>query len=745
MTRPRRPRRPDKTARPAEPRQNKRFFGPAALVFVVALAVRLLHVWQIRSAPFFTALMGDAHGYDEWARRIAGGEWIGSEVFYQAPLYPYFLGVLYATMGHSLLAVRVVQAVVGSISCLLVALTGQRLFSSRVGLIGGLGLALYAPAIFFDGVIQKSVLDVFFVSLALWLLSGLVDRPSNLRGWLALGIALGGLSLTRENALVLIVVIALWGIWRLSGSRLWAVGSGPKDAEPKPKAQSLRPIGVFAAGLAIVLLPVALRNYAVGGGFYLTTAQFGPNFYIGNNPSADGTYVSLRYGRGAPEYERQDATDMAQRAVGRALSPGEVSSYWTGRALSYITSQPVAWLRLMLRKFVLLWNRTEAVDTESQETYAEYSMPLAVLGWIGHFGVLVPLALVGGWAAWSDRRRLAVFYALTLTYAASVLLFYVFARYRFPLVPLLMLFAANGVWYVGRVLLDPAARRVQKNPPYIPLAALVVVLVFTNWPVLSAESMQAVTENNLAIALQDEGRLDDAVAHYRRAIALDPRYAPAYNNLGVVLRRTGKTDEAIASYEHALSIQHDYANAEYNLANALMDKGRTEEAVKYLSAAAAASPDSADVFNNLGVARANQGNIQDAIAAFEHALQIDPKSAFAERNLGDMLDTAGRPGEALPHLRRAVELDPKDGTLHYALGRQLLAQKDLGGAIDELRQAVALQPDLAEAHNDLGAALMFQGKPEEAMKEFQTALRIQPDSEDAQRNLAAVTAALRRR
>ena len=53
-------------------------------------------------------LLGDAHGYDEWARRIAGGDWIGSEVFYQAPLYPYFLGVIYAIAGRDLLIVRIV-------------------------------------------------------------------------------------------------------------------------------------------------------------------------------------------------------------------------------------------------------------------------------------------------------------------------------------------------------------------------------------------------------------------------------------------------------------------------------------------------------------------------------------------------------------------------------------------------------------------------------------------------------------
>jgi hypothetical protein len=85
-------------------------------IFAVAFAVRLLHVMQIRSAPFFTVLMGDSHGYDEWAQRIAGGEWLGREVFYQAPLYPYLLGSIYAIAGRHLLLVRIVQIVIGSAS-----------------------------------------------------------------------------------------------------------------------------------------------------------------------------------------------------------------------------------------------------------------------------------------------------------------------------------------------------------------------------------------------------------------------------------------------------------------------------------------------------------------------------------------------------------------------------------------------------------------------------------------------------
>src|SRR6188508_866347 len=75
---------------------------PALAIFALALAIRLIHIWQIRKTPFFDLLMGDARGYDEWAQRIAAGDWIGSDIFYQAPLYPYFLGTLYAAFGHSL-------------------------------------------------------------------------------------------------------------------------------------------------------------------------------------------------------------------------------------------------------------------------------------------------------------------------------------------------------------------------------------------------------------------------------------------------------------------------------------------------------------------------------------------------------------------------------------------------------------------------------------------------------------------
>ena len=133
------------------------------VVFVLALTVRLAHLWQLGVSDFGELLLGDSAGYDRWARRIAEGDWLGTEVFYQAPLYPYVLGLIYAVFGPDVTVVRVCQAILGAGSCVLLAVAGSRIFSPRVGAVAGVMLALYAPAIFVDATLQKSVLDLLLV------------------------------------------------------------------------------------------------------------------------------------------------------------------------------------------------------------------------------------------------------------------------------------------------------------------------------------------------------------------------------------------------------------------------------------------------------------------------------------------------------------------------------------------------------------------------------------------------------
>ena len=186
-------------------------------------------------------------------------------------------------------------------------------------------------------------------------------------------------------------------------------------------------------------------------------------------------------------------------------------------------------------------------------------------------------------------------------------MFYVFARYRFPLVPFLVLFAAAGLASVPRFV---RTRSISRSAlAFVPVLA---VAICANWPILSTDLMQAVTENNLGVALEEEGRLDEATDHYRRAIALEAGYAPAYNNMGTALRAKGNLDEAVSVYERALALRPDFADAHYNLANALLEQRKPDAAVDHFRRALMSRRDSADVHNNLGTALAAEGRFDAA-------------------------------------------------------------------------------------------------------------------------------------
>jgi 4-amino-4-deoxy-L-arabinose transferase-like glycosyltransferase len=431
-----------------------------AAIAAVALAIRLIYLLEMRGTPFFGVTIGDAKAYDAWALQIAGGQWLGGEIFYQTPLYPYALAVVFSVFGHDLFVVRLLQALLGSASCVILAVAGRRFFNERAGLIAGLLLAIYPPAVFFDGLIQKASLDLFFMTTLAALVGGYQLRP-DWRWLAAAGLTLGLFSLNRENARVLYPILV---VWLLAGDSQW------------PFRERARRAALLTAFALLVLLPVGLRNYAVGGEFLISTSQLGPNFYIGNHRGARGSYEALVPGRGDALFERGDAKQLAESAAGRSLSPAEVSDYWLRRGLEYIREEPVDWIRLIGRKLMLTFGAAEVVDTESLEVYAENSRVLRVFAWL-HFGVVLPLALFGAWLSRNDWRRLMILHGLWIVTAIAVALFFVLARYRYPLVPILLLFAAEAlarlpdlvrhpprVWSAGAVAAVLAAVVVNQTP-----------------------------------------------------------------------------------------------------------------------------------------------------------------------------------------------------------------------------------------------------------------------------------------
>jgi len=311
------------------------------------------------------------------------------------------------------------------------------------------------------------------------------------------------------------------------------------------------------------------------------------------------------------------------------------------------------------------------------------------------FALVLGLAVAGAILSISDWRRLWWLYAIAGVYAASVIAFYVFARYRLPLVPPLLLIAASGIGRRPRLILA--------------LIAGVVVAAAAHFPVENAQAARAVNYYSIASALaKDPSRASDAASFYGRALESDPRMPAAHFGLGTLLAHNGQTADAVAHYQAALAAWPDYAEAHFNLAAALASAGRPGEAAR----------------------------------EFREYLRLRPDDTEGHAALGKALLASGNNGEAITEYRKAVDLAPKNAAVTVGLGVALAQAGDTDGAVVQFRAALAIDPANAAAENSWGAALAGKGRIADALPHFEKAYQLGDPS--ALRNLEAARSMLRK-
>jgi Flp pilus assembly protein TadD len=206
---------------------------------------------------------------------------------------------------------------------------------------------------------------------------------------------------------------------------------------------------------------------------------------------------------------------------------------------------------------------------------------------------------------------------------------------------------------------------------------------------------------NLGAALQQKGKIEEAVSHFRRALQINPRSYLAHTNLGAALQELGQSEQAISHYRRALRINPDYFNARYNLGNLLLREGGIEEAISHFREALRSQPDDAGAHNSLGSALGMQGKLAEAAASFEQAARLDPENPDAHANLAYTLAAQGDSQRAVFHYEQSLRLNPDNADAHYRLGILLANQGKLRQAAAHFEQALRLNPKHAEAHENL--------------------------------------------
>jgi len=507
------------------------FPAAAWTVVAIALAIRLLHVYFTqRFNPLAADLQLDAATYDRWARALAFGGDAGPTTLMQAPVYPWFLSLIYRAFGPELAAVRLVQALLGTATCGLVMLAARRFFKSNAAaLLAGLIAALYAPLVFYEGVLLPAALVVFLNALfvAVMFTGG---RPG-LPRLLAAGLVLGGGAAANPPTLLLFP-FALMHLYFAGAPQ----SAAPASETPAPRrtGRFLRGSLVLVFGIAAAISPLAARNALRTGEFIPLTAGAGINFYHGNHPEANGFYqvpvyrgISLG---GTPEEQSINMAAVASKESGRALSQTEVSNFWLGAGLKYIRGNPGAWAALVWRKFQFFWNAYERANVENFYFHRRFrgilSLPLLT------FGVVAPLGLLGVFLTRGRWKRLWLLYGGILAYLSTALAFYVLARYRLSAVVFLIPFA--GAACVELFTLA-CGRRVAELA--LSLAALGTLVFFSNMTV-ARDTPGGISNYHVRAGNAYVARGDTAAAEeeYRAALKLNEDNEAAGRALENILR-----------------------------------------------------------------------------------------------------------------------------------------------------------------------------------------------------------------
>jgi tetratricopeptide (TPR) repeat protein len=704
-------------------------------LFIVSFLLRLGYLQEIRNYPLFSSLKLDEQFHDRWAQSISSGNVIGDDVFFRAPFYPYFLGAIYRIAGYNVLVPRIIQHLLGSISVLLFFFLCKKVFGKPVAWIASVLYALYPFVIYIeDQLLLESVVNVELLLLFLLVYRG-GQNPGLLR-WFFIGILVGILSLIRPTFLPLLVILIGYLFYRYvqeyGSKKVIGIGCG------------------VAAGTILMIAPVTIRNYVVGKDTVLIASQGGINFYMGNNPDANG-YLSSMPGASGVRWEYRDFVDPVRKIMGHEPKPSELSDYWYREGLHFLRDHPVDFIKLLLKKYYMFWSAFEIPNNQNFYSFENQSKILRGIP-IG-FWFIGPLGVLGMVLAWKSRRgRLAV--AFVFTYSIIVTMFFICDRFRMPVLPFLCLFSAVSI-----VSLYELARK--KRFGEIGLCFLLLILFgwLTNSNLMSFEKGNRKTELFfLGNAAVESKQYDDAIDSYRECVLVPGNLPDVYLNWGVALWNMGKVEEALQKFRLELQSFSESYNTLTNIAHIYLLQGLNDSAIVYAARALSVKPYASAAYIDMGLAYSNLQKFEKAdsiltlgklrcgddeylygtsVLAGIHLVEGKTAAADTEyRGVLQKLKPNAQPSY-LPEFQFSLDYGVADNyqnfkaKIYYSMGHLYLQTNNADSAISYFTLATDESPVFADAWFALGNTLLASNRPENACTAFGKSLEVAPGNPDA--------------
>ena len=566
-----------------------------SLIVLAGIILRLIYVFETQGSPFFQNLFSDSKIYYDLAIKISSGSWIGNEIFFMSPGYPYFLAVIFTILGKSILLIRLIQVVLNSINIVFIYLIARNLHSDKAGYFAAGIAALYSSFIFYSGAVLLEIVQTFILSLFLVIVTNkeLMKKESS---WLWAGLLIGIASYFRANILLVFPVIIVWFL-----VKIFKTGAG--------KNFVYRTALYFSIGCIVPVMLVTVRNYLIGDDYVLISSNGGINFYLGNNENAPGIYKTPG---DFDFFSDLSGEKYAERITGKSLSPSEASSFWLGKSLEYIEGNPVDWLELTGRKLLFFFDNNEIPQSAVMDPsfFAENYSTILKLPLPGFFIVFI-VSVFGFLLTWERRKEYTVIYIFTAAYVAATVMFFIIGRFRVAVSPVFIVFA-------GIALIEGYSLIKAKNFKKLLLpagtAGLFILGVFSAVPKYSFSNYDAYID--IGSSMFEKQEYDKALSNFQKAASLKAD-ANAYVLLGNTYAAENNFKQAIDSYYKAINNNPAYYLAYFNLGIVYTQTRNLEEAGRQFRKTIDLDSTFEQAYRNLAIIDYINGDYKSSLFNFE--------------------------------------------------------------------------------------------------------------------------------
>ena len=405
-------------------------------LLLVAFVIRAAYILTLEERLYWP----DERVFDNIALSLINGNGYASGLYRANPVLPFFLATLYELLGHSYLAARLVQSIIGTLTVLLMFSLAQRLFNRRVAFLCGLVMAFYPPLIYICGVFVVTCLFTFLIALSMYLLSS-NNKPNGQPSVSLLvlsGVALGITVLCRPIFLSFIPFAAFFVAFSYTASTVRRI--------------SYAVVLVVVAFLTI--FPWTLRNYVRYERLILVSTGKGLHLWRGNNELSRGDSDDrhLHPGSGRiwtkrlKEFDPSRQKELTQTygkvvADLQALDQIERDTYLQNLALSLIIEHPGRSLALFARKVKTLFTPFSIVHDENMHIIT--SKKSLILSFVVFPTIF--LGLFGAFHSLREWRKYLLLYLLIASQTLAYGLLTACTRFRIPIDPYIILFASYGM------------------------------------------------------------------------------------------------------------------------------------------------------------------------------------------------------------------------------------------------------------------------------------------------------------